>query len=404
MRLALVRFAFATSLAVLAACSSSEGVTEAPPPPVSSLPPVSSGTPDAGTNDGAPSVPPVQPPASAPPLPEATRAAVQALCDAQIDPAGQGGKSVGLTIGVWTPAFEGTVGCGRTRAGGNAPDGDTVYEIGSVTKVFTGMLLADRVLSGKMKLGDAASTHLVGLSLPTFEGAPITLAHLASHGAGLPSMPDNLTGDRFAPAAGYTRERLAEFLSRTALPDRPGTTYRYSNVGVGILGLALADASGKSFEAMVAETITGPLGMSDTRVDRASYPEARLAQGHQGATPIPPNRIDVLDASGALRSTGRDMLKLVAVHAGKAHALAPVAALTHEEVITKPQGGGCGLTVELREAQGTRYLEKSGATSGFTARVVATRSPALGVVVLANTANVDVNGLAQRVHDAARAP
>lgn len=98
MRLALGRIAFATSLAVLAACSSSEGVTDAPPP-ASSLPPVTSGAPDAGTNDEAPSVPPAQPPASAPPLPEATRAAVQALCDAQIDSSGQGGKSVGLTIG-----------------------------------------------------------------------------------------------------------------------------------------------------------------------------------------------------------------------------------------------------------------------------------------------------------------
>jgi serine-type D-Ala-D-Ala carboxypeptidase/endopeptidase len=397
-----LRLTLVASLVALAACASPEG--GAGPSPSPSAEPAPTAAPDAGLTDGPPLVTPAKPPASAPPLPEATRAAVQALCDAQIDPSGQGGKSVGLTIGVWTPAFEGTVGCGLTRAGGAPPDGDTVYEIGSVTKVFTGMLLADRVLSGKMKLTDAASTHLSGLSIPTFEGVPITVAHLASHGAGLPSMPDNLTGDRFSPAAGYTRAGLQDFLARTTLPGRPGTIYRYSNVGVGLLGLALADASGKTFEAMVAETITRPLGMGDTRVDRGSYPEPRLAQGHQGTTPIPPNRIDVLDASGALRSTGRDMLKLVAVHAGRPHALTPVAALTHEEVIAKPRGGGCGLTLEIREAQGTTYFEKDGLTPGFTARIVATKSPALGVVVLANTANADVNALAQRVHDVARAP
>lgn len=329
---------------------------------------------------------------------------MKALCDAQIDPAGQGGKSVGLTIGVWAPAFEGTVSCGQTRLAGSVPDGDTVYEIGSVTKVFTGLLLADRVLTGKMKLADPASTYLPGATLPTFEGAPFTLAHLASHGAGLPSMPDNLTGDRFAPAAGYTRERLFAFLARTELPDRPGTTYRYSNVGVGLLGVALADESGKTFEAMVAETITGPLGMNDTRIDRASYPEARLAQGHQGATPIPPNRIDVLESSGALRSTARDMLKLTSVIAGRAHALGPAAELAKAPVLQKASGGACGLTLELRDAQGVAYAEKSGATPGFTARIVATASPALGIVVLANTANADVNALAQRVHDAVKAP
>lgn len=403
MRTSLLCLALVAPLASAAACATPDGSSVSPEP----VSPAASSAPDGGAADGA--SPPTPAPAPtpepiAPPLPESTRAAVKVLCDAQIDQAGQGGKSVGLTIGVWAPAFEGTVSCGQTRAGGPAPDGDTVYEIGSVTKVFTGLLLADRVLAGKMKLSDAASTYLPGATLPTFEGAPFTLAHLASHGAGLPSMPDNLTGDRFSPVAGYTRERLFAFLARTELPDRPGTTYRYSNVGVGLLGVVLADASGKTFEAMVAETITGPLGMKDTRIERASYPEARLAQGHQGATPIPPNRIDVLESSGALRSTAHDMLKLTSVIAGRAHPLAAAADLAKAPVLQKASGGACGLALELREAQGVAYAEKSGATSGFTARIVATTSPALGIVVLANTANADVNALAQRVHDAVKVP
>jgi serine-type D-Ala-D-Ala carboxypeptidase/endopeptidase len=391
--------AILTFVCSLGACAAPDAAvtaeTPASAPPPASVPTQPSATP-AKSEEG---------PGVAPGIPASTLEAVSAIADGSIDALGRDGKSIGLAVGIWTPKFQSTQGYGRTSAGATAvPDGDSVFELGSVTKVFSGMLLADRVLAGRMNLDDALGAHLPKVTLPSFAGQPITLGNLASHGSGLPSMPDNLAGDKYNPAAGYTRERLANFLARTKLPRSPGSQYEYSNVGIGLLGLALSqEAGGATFEAMVADTITGPLQMSDTRIDRAAYPSAKLVQGHQGTTPVPANQIDVLEASGALRSTARDMVKLLAVLAGTGHPLDKVVALTETRVIDKASGGSCGLAFEIRTDAGTTYFEKSGATSGFTARIVVSRSPAVGIVVLSNSARADLNDVAQRMHGAVRA-
>jgi CubicO group peptidase (beta-lactamase class C family) len=338
-------------------------------------------------------------------IPASTAAAIAAIAEGAIDARGVDGKSIGLVVGVWTPSFTSTQGYGRTTSGGaTVPDGDSVFELGSVTKVFTGMLLAERVLAGRMKLDQPVSAHLPGAPIPSFGGTPITLGNIASHGSGLPPMPDNLTGDRYNPAAGYTRARLFGFLSRTTLARAPGSGYQYSNLGIGLLGIALSqEDGGASFDEMVAQTITGPLQMADTRTDRASYPTAKLVQGHQGTAPVPPNQIDTIEAAGALRSTARDMVKFVAVHAGSGHPLEQTAALTQTKILGKANGGSCGLGMEIRTDGGITYFEKAGATSGFTARIVITRAPAVGIVVLSNSAGAELQSVAQRIHDVVRA-
>lgn len=337
-------------------------------------------------------------------MPASTTAAIAAIAEGAIDAGGAEGKSIGLVVGVWTPSYANTLGYGRTAAGGAAvPDGDSVFELGSVTKVFTGMLLADRVLAGRMALNQPVSAHLPGAPIPSFGGKQITLAHLASHGSGLPSMPDNLTGERDNPAAGYTRSRLFGFLARTTLARAPGSAYQYSNIGIGLLGMALSENDGGTrFDDMLAQTVTGPLQMADTRSDRTTYPAAKLVQGHQGTAPVPPNQIDTIEAAGALRSTARDLVKFLAVHASSGHSLDSTVALTQTKLIDKANGGSCGLAMEIRSDAGITYFEKAGATSGFTARIVITREPSVGVVVLSNSGGAELQSVAQRIHDAVR--
>lgn len=291
---------------------------------------------------------------------------------------------------------------GAMRIGGDAIAGpDTVFEIGSVTKVFTGLLLADRVVAGKARLEDAVSSYVPNGQIPSFRGKSITLAHLASHGSGLPAMPDNLVGDEANPASGYTKSLLWDFLSRTTLPRPPGQAYRYSNVGIGLLGIALSEGDGgATYDAMLAARITGPLEMRDTRIDRAGFPEARLAQGYRKTTPMPPNRIDTLEAAGALRSTAGDMVKFVRALVDRGHPLDAAVDLVETPVLDKAANESCGLALEIRREAAITYFEKVGATSGFGAQIVLSRTPPVGVVVLANSGGADVTGIARSVHDA----
>src|SRR5262245_9180723 len=147
----------------------------------------------------------------------------------QIDPLTQPlvdqGKVVGMVIGVVRDGETQVLAYGETVKGsGNKPDGKTVYEIGSVTKAFTGDLIADAVLAGRMKLDDPAQKYMPkSVKMPEFDGKPITIEHLATHTSGLPRLPDNMPfGDPMNPYADYTGKQMADFLNGHKLRRPPG--------------------------------------------------------------------------------------------------------------------------------------------------------------------------------------
>jgi serine-type D-Ala-D-Ala carboxypeptidase/endopeptidase len=231
-------------------------------------------------------------------------------------------RAAGLAVGiVWRGATE-VLGYGSVRADGDLPpDGRTVFEIGSITKVFTTTLLADMVTRGEVALDDAIREHLPPeVKLPARGTALITLRQLATHTSGLPRLPANLFSadvDPENPYARYTPAALCAFLSRCRLRRVPGRVIEYSNAGAGLLGWILAGVAGRSYEELVRVRICSPLAMWDTGITIAPAQEARLAPGHAQGQVVPNWEFDVLAGAGALRSTPDDMLRFLRANLGQ---------------------------------------------------------------------------------------
>lgn len=146
---------------------------------------------------------------------------------------------------------------------GKVPDGDTVYEIGSITKTFTATLLAKAVTSGRVTLDTPVAQLLPDFKLPSRDGTQITLGDLGTQHSGLPRMPSNiLPKDPANPYADYDAAKLNAFLADYQLPRDPGASYEYSNLGFGLLGYALAQSEHTTYGAMVDQQILAPLGMT----------------------------------------------------------------------------------------------------------------------------------------------
>jgi CubicO group peptidase (beta-lactamase class C family) len=229
-------------------------------------------------------------------------------------------QSVGIVVGVIEPSGRRIIAYGSRVKGDAQPvDGDTVFEIGSITKVFTSLLLADAVQRGEVVLGDPITKFLpAGTKVPGRGGHAITLQDLATHTSGLPRMPDNFQPkDPANPYADYSVAQLYQFLSTYQLPRDPGTQYEYSNLGGGLLGHLLARRAGMDYEALVRERVLTPLGMTRTAITLSADMKARLAHGYT-ATLEPAANWDLptLAGAGALRSTANDMLTFLAAAMG----------------------------------------------------------------------------------------
>jgi CubicO group peptidase (beta-lactamase class C family) len=196
------------------------------------------------------------------------------------------------------------------RAG--VPPEKVLFEIGSITKVFTGLLLAKTVNEGKARLDDSIAKYLpADLNLAP-QLAAITLEQLATHTSGLPRLPDNFKRtDPLDPYADYTTADLYAFLAayRPAKPAPRPTDY--SNLGMGLLGHILERIHGRSYVELVAERITGPLGLKDTVIELDPDQQTRFAVPHSGSTTVKPWHNPGLAGAGGLCSTAADLASFV---------------------------------------------------------------------------------------------
>src|SRR6266571_4950782 len=204
---------------------------------------------------------------------------------------------------------------------GHDVNGDTVFFIGSVSKTFTALLLQDAVERGEMKLDDPVAKYLPpSIKMPTRGGKEITLLDLATHAAGFPGNPDNMTGatvkDQYET---YTVEKMYAFLSGYTLSRDPGTEFEYSNVGMALLGHVIALKAGTDFESPIVNRICRPLHMDSTCITLTTDMKARLAIGHgDSGKPSPPWKLQAYSPAGDIHSTANDLLKYVSAHAGLA--------------------------------------------------------------------------------------
>jgi CubicO group peptidase (beta-lactamase class C family) len=302
------------------------------------------------------------------------------------------GTVVGLSVGVvrGDRGYLGGFGC--LGEGQGLPDGDTVYEIGSASKVFTGILLASMVADGTVRLDQPVSELLPeGTKVPAFGDRAITLLDLATQTSALPRMPDNFAPkDPANPYADYTAEQMYEFLSRCRLEHAPGTKFGYSNLGVGLLGHALSLAAGKSYEELLAERIARTLEMASTSIRLSEDQRARLAPGHDAGGKRAANwDIPTLAGAGAIRSTARDMLRFLRANLSDDETLA---AAREKRFDGPPAVGLCWIFA----ADGiTRW--HNGQTGGYHSFVAVLPERRIAVVVLANTASMQVDRLGNQL-------
>ncbi|MBA3709872.1 MAG: serine hydrolase, partial [Planctomycetes bacterium] len=282
------------------------------------------------------------------------------------------------------------IGYGRTRRDGPLVDGNTVFEIGSVTKLFTSLVLADMALHREVALDDPVAKYLPPeVRLPTRNGRQITLADLASQVSGLPRMPSNLTpADPTNPYADYTVAQLYAFLGGYRLTRDPGAEYEYSNLGVALLGHVLALRAGKPYELLVAERVLRPLHMEDTRIALTPTMRARLATGHMGGVPVANWDLATFAGAGAMRSTANDMLRFLAASIDTTGPLAAAFRLTQQP---RHRAGGpeqeIGLGWHIRTRGGRQIVWHNGATGGYHSFVGFDPATRRGVVLLANSSD-----------------
>jgi len=279
---------------------------------------------------------------------------------------------------------------GASGAAGVALDGNTVFEIGSITKTFTGALLADMVKRGEVRLDDPVARYLPkSVRVPSRNGKQITLVDLATQSSGLPRLPNNMRPATMAnPYADYTVTQLYEFLSGYELTRDPGEKYEYSNVGVGLLGHVLALRAGKTYEALLRERILDPLGMSDTGIELSPSMKSRMAQGFDAlGTPTRLWDLPALSGAGALRSTANDMLKFLAANLDSASA--PLGSILADARMPLRKaagpGGMIGLGWHTADLFGTTVTWHNGGTGGFRTFIGMDQARNRGVIVLTNS-------------------
>ena len=307
----------------------------------------------------------------------------------------QAGQLAGAAIGILDNGRERYVNIGRSNFGTTPPiDANSVFEIGSITKVFTNVLLADMVLRGEVSLDDPVSKFLPStVKVPERGGKVITLLDLATASSGLPRLPTNMAPkDPGNPYADYSVQQLHDFISATTLTRDIGSQYEYSNLGMGLLGHALALRAGKSYEALLTERVLTPLGMNDTRITLTPSMQQRFVSGHDAdMAAVPAWDLPTLAGAGALRSTARDMLKFARAAVDARTGKGPLAkAFTLSMQPRRPAGSPTmriGLGWHVLQVHGHVLTWHNGGTGGFRTWMGVDSATNVAAVVLTNGGN-----------------
>lgn len=314
-------------------------------------------------------------------------------------------QSHALTVGLWLNGKSYLRGYGQySETDDRKPDGETVYEVGAISRLFTGALLADAVVRGDVKLDQPASKLLPsGVSMPQSGSRPITLLDLATGLSGLPKRPADMPGGSKDPYAGYTEPMMMEFLNRHELRRQPGVEYEYSPLSFGLLGKLLARRANTDYETLLNNRLVKPLRLKGTSIVVPEDRHKDLAPPHRSdLEPATPWRYGVLAGGGGVHSTAKDLLLLasrsIAPPRNRLGAALDLAWSPH----TVPVKGtdyqrGLGWTIS---SDGTTHWV-SDSHGGYHGTVFASRKWQVAVVALANSQGLDSYELALRIFRAA---
>jgi serine-type D-Ala-D-Ala carboxypeptidase/endopeptidase len=278
---------------------------------------------------------------------------------------------------------------------------NTLFNIGSITKTFTTLLLADMVKQGLVNLTDPIERYLPSsVKVPEFNGQKITLEHLATHTSGLPEFPPNLLDNNGNIIESYNANQLYQALSNTKLTRAPGSQFQYSSFGMGLLGQILSLKAGVSYNQLVKDRILNVLGMNDTKITLSQNElNNSFPVGHRGGKEITTPKIPMILAdAGAYHSTAPDMLKYISANLGLIHtklddAMKLQHLIRHTGVNANPMNYTeyVGLGWRILTNFGTEVIAHTGAINGWNANVAFIPSKQIGVVALCSCDPTDAD-------------
>jgi serine-type D-Ala-D-Ala carboxypeptidase/endopeptidase len=345
------------------------------------------------------------PPAFDPAMPGVKVAAMQSVMAQDLEQA--------LKSGALAPSTSGGIAVGivqhgerRVFAFGTAKT-DSIFEIGSISKTFTGLILAQMVEQGVVKLDEPVRELLPTGTVAKPSGAEITLLDLTIQHSGLPRMPDNFKpSNPENPYADYGAANLYQYFAEHGLEKTANPKFLYSNLGVGLLGQALANRAGMKYPTLLAQEVTEPLALRDTTVTLSAEQQRRFIEGHTADHRVAhPWDLDALAGAGAIRSTANDMLtylqaqlhpdKLPPSRAQKAQTLGAAIKLTHELRADANPEMQIGFGWLYIKATGTYW--HNGGTGGFNSYAFFNPKEDYAGVVLFNTTVTPTGGFADAV-------
>lgn len=298
-------------------------------------------------------------------------------------------RAVGLSIGLVQEGKPHLYNYGETKAGnGQVPGSNTIYEIGSTTKSFTGIILARAVLDKKINLEDDIRKYLKD-SFPNlnYKGIPIRIKDLANHTSRItrifPNMWERASYDSLNPLFNYSRQLLYEGLHQMKMDTLPGKIYAYSNMAVALLGTILEDVYGQDYFSLVSKNILIPYHMTNTRIDIASVPANRIAWPHNAQKQLVPLwDLGEVPAMGALRSTTADLVNYIKANNAETDAAIK---LSHQRTSGTGKEGMALNWFIHNSVQGYRILEHGGGTGGSRSSLDCIPELNAGLVILTNS-------------------
>jgi len=326
---------------------------------------------------------------------------LRSIIDKKVDTVARGyiqkANTVGLSIGIFKDGKITTYNYGETvRDNGKLPTANTIYEIGSITKTFTAILLAYYANEGKVKLTDPITKYLPDSVAANPALKEVTLLSLSNHTSGLARLPDNINTpniDTLNPYKYYTKTLLFAYLKTCKLNSKPGEQYSYSNLAVGLLGIILERVSGQSFEEMVTNIITRPLQMNSTvqHITPLLKPNFASVYNEDGKQ-TPAWDFSALAPCGALRSTVNNLLIYARANMNKSNTkLSKAFELTQN--ITFNKDVKLGLAWHVITVNNKEYYFHNGGTYGSSSFLAFNAEENIAVVVLSNSGeNTDAVG------------
>ncbi len=267
-------------------------------------------------------------------------------------------------------------------------DKHSIFEIGSISKVFTSIILSDMILNDEIQIEDPIEKFLPEkITIPERDGKRITLWNLATHTSGLPRMPNNFhPKDPMNPYADYTVDNMYDCISAYKLRRDIGRKYEYSNLGMGLLGHILSLKAEKEYEELVRERISSKLNMNDTMIKLNTNAKNKLAEGHSRGKKVSNWDIPTLEGAGAIRSSAVDMIKFVGANLGiDKTELDKTLNFSHKEQFDISRNMKIALAWHINIDGQKEIIWHNGGTGGYRSFCGFSKNENIGIVVLTNS-------------------